>query len=201
MTDEPLDPLDDLAAYADRLGFEIDTSELEPEPLPEYGDDAFVMPDDDYDGFVYDDEPAAEDYSAYAQAEQQAAHDLDASYVELQQQLGRPLTTREEEAMAAGMQEQLDRGHDLDPQTAYFTAMEAAGQEPLVLGDDASPQDLARWAQERYGDLTTEAPEMPTQAEVDAAAQAAEGNGPQAHAARTKIATWQMQGVVGMRGD
>lgn len=199
MTDESLDPLDELQQLADRLGFEIDTSELEPEPLPEYGDDAFVMPDDD--GWVYDDEPTVDDYDAYAQAEQQAAHDLDASYVELQQQLGRPLTTREEDAMAAGLQEQLDRGHDLDPQTAYYGAMHAAGQEPLVLGDDASPQDLVRWATERYGDLTTEAPEVPTQAEVDAAAEAAEGNGPQAHAARTKIAQWQLQGVVGMRGD
>ena len=201
MTDESLDPLDELQQLADRLGFEIDTSELEPEPLPEYGDEAFAMPDDEYDGFLYDSQPDAEDYSAYAQAEQQADHDLDASYVELQQQLGRPLTAREEETMAAGMQEQLDRGHQLDPQSAFYNAMHAAGQEPVVLDDNASVQDMTKWATERYGDLTAEAQVMPSQAEVDAAAEAAEGNGPQAHAARTKIAQWQLQGVVGMRGD
>lgn len=199
MTDEPLDPLDDLAAYADHLGFELDTSELEPEPepLPDFEGEAFAMPDDE-DGWIYDAEP---DPVAFAQAEQQEAADLDGLYAELQQQLGRPLTTREEEHMATGMQEQLDRGHRLDPQAAYFEAMHAAGQEPLVLGDDASPADLAKWGRERYADLTAEAPKVPTQAEVDAAAEAAEGSGPQAHAARTKIAQWQLQGVVGMRGD
>ena len=40
MTDESLDPLDDLAAYASELGFELDTSELEPEPLPDFEGEA-----------------------------------------------------------------------------------------------------------------------------------------------------------------
>lgn len=199
MTDESLDPLDELQQLADRLGFELDTSDVEPEPLPEYGDEAFVMPDDD--GYVYFDEPTEQDYAAYAQAEQQADHDLDASYVELQQQLGRPLTAREEEHMAAGMQQQLDRGHDLDPQSAYFSAMQAAGEEPVVLDDNASVQDMSRWATERFGDLTAPEVTVPSQAEVDAAAEAAEGTGPQAHAARVKIAAWQMNGLVGLRGD
>lgn len=197
MTDEPLDPLADLAAYADHLGFELDTSELEPEPLPDFEGEAFAMPDEE-DGWIYDDEP---DPAAFSQAEQQAAADLDGLYVELQQQLGRPLTTREEEHMAAGMQEQLDRGHRLDPQAAYYEAMHAAGQEPIVLDDNASVRDMARWATERYGDITTEDAPTPTQAEVDAAVEAADGTGPQAHAARVKIADWQLRGIVGMRGD